>query len=237
MYTSFYTAARGVIEQQEKLNVVGNNLANVNNYGYKAKTAGFLDLMYYNLNNYNGEDTELKAGTGVVVEKTDTDFSPSGYVTTDMVNDYAIVGDGFFMLRNPENQEITYTRNGHFSLSQFGNVMFLVNDNGHFVLDQNMNPITVGAENTLSGRIGVYNFNILDGMENVGANEFQPTAKNGNPYLIPGADVRDKMLEMSNVSTADEISRMIITQRAYSFSLKMLQTSDEVVGTINNLRQ
>ena len=48
MYTSFYTAARGAMEEQEKLNVVGHNLANANNYGYKAKTTVFTDLMYYN---------------------------------------------------------------------------------------------------------------------------------------------------------------------------------------------
>ena len=63
MYTSFYTAARGAMEEQQKLNVVANNLANVNNYGYKAKVPVFADLMYYNLNNYNGDDTPLKAGT------------------------------------------------------------------------------------------------------------------------------------------------------------------------------
>ena len=51
MYTSFYTAARGAMEEQKKLDVVGNNLANANNYGYKAKTSVFSDLMYYNLNN------------------------------------------------------------------------------------------------------------------------------------------------------------------------------------------
>ena len=57
MYTSFYTAARGAMEEQQKMNVVANNLANVNNYGYKAKTTVFSDLMYYNLNNYTGADT------------------------------------------------------------------------------------------------------------------------------------------------------------------------------------
>ena len=62
MYTSFYTAARGAMEEQKKLDVVGNNLASANNYGYKAKTTVFYDLMYYNLNNYTGEDTPLKAG-------------------------------------------------------------------------------------------------------------------------------------------------------------------------------
>ena len=114
------------------------------------------------------------------------------------------------------------------------------NDNGNFVLDQNQNPIIVGdiagTERELSGEIGVYGFDILDGMESVGSNEFAPTAKNGDPYLIPGARLVDHTLEMSGVDTAEEVSRMIETQRAYSYALKMVQTSDEVMTTINGLR-
>ena len=46
MYTSFYTAARGAMEEQKKMDVIANNFANVNNYGYKSKSAVFSDLMY-----------------------------------------------------------------------------------------------------------------------------------------------------------------------------------------------
>ncbi len=236
MYTSFYTAARGAMEEQRKMDVIANNLANVNNYGYKAKTAVFSDLMYYNLNNYTGEDTPLKAGTGIVVEKTDTNFEPSAYVTTEGEYDYAIEGDGFFMLRSPLNNAVTYTRNGNFSLSLRGNVFYLVNDTGNFVLDQNQNPITV-TDGELSGTIGVYGFNVLDGMRSVGNNEFAPVAKNGQPFLMADANLIDHALEMSGVSVADDFAQMIETQRAYTYALKMVQTSDEVVSTINSLRQ
>ncbi|WP_122643819.1 flagellar hook-basal body protein [Luxibacter massiliensis] len=235
MYTSFYTAARGAIEEQKKMDVVANNFANVNNYGYKPKTAVFSDLMYYNLHNIYGEDTALKAGTGVVVEKTNTDFDPSGFMTTDNAYDYAITGTGFFMLRNPEDGSVSYTRNGHFSLSQRGNQFYLVNDNGNMVLDQNRNPITV-AGGGLSGNIGVFGFNIQDGMLSTGNNEFVPVAKNGAPYLIADAEVSDHTLEMSGVDVAEEMSRIIESQRAYSYALKMVQTSDEIVNTINSLR-
>lgn len=239
MYTSFYTAARGAMEEQQKLNVVANNLANVNNYGYKAKTTVFSDLMYYNLNNYTGADTPLKAGTGIRVEKTNTDFSPVGFTTTQGQFDYAIVGEGFFMVRSPITNEITYTRNGHFSMSQRGDDFYIVNDNGNFILDQNQNPILVtdrvnGKE--LSGVIGVYGFNILDGMQSTGNNEFVPVAKNGAPFLIADAKVQDHALEMSGASVADDFTRIIEAQRAYSYALKMVQTSDEVVNTINTLR-
>lgn len=235
MYTSFYTAARGAMEEQKKLDVVGNNLANVNNYGYKAKTTVFYDLMYYNLNNYTGEDTLLKAGTGIHVEKTNTNFDPKGFVTTEGKFDYAIVQEGFFMLRSPITNEITYSRNGHFSMSKRGDEFYLINDNGNFVLDQNRNPIRViGGE--LSSEIGVYGFNILDGMQSVGNNEFTPVLKNGQPFLIEGAQLKNKTLEMSGVDVADDFTRMIEAQRAYSYALKMVQTSDEIVNTINTLR-
>ena len=88
----------------------------------------------------------------------------------------------------------------------------------------------------MSGEIGVYGFDILDGMQSNGRNEFTPTAKNGLPYLMRGARLVDHTLEMSGVDTAEEISRMIETQRAYSYALKMVQTSDEVMTTINGLR-
>lgn len=236
MYTSFYTAARGAMEEQRKLDVIANNFANVNNYGYKAKKAVFSDLMYYNLNNYRGDDTPLKAGTGVVVEKTDTNFDPNGFVPTQGAYDYAIVEKGFFMLESPIDGEITYTRNGRFSLSQRGTEFYLVNDNGNFVLDQNENRILV-TDGELSGEIGVYGFDVLDGMESVGNNEFSPVRKNGDPYLIPGAKIVDHTLEMSGVDTADEITRTIEAQRAYSLALRMVTTSDEIMGTINTLRQ
>lgn len=188
MYTSFYTAARGAMEQQRRMDIVANNLANTNNYGYKTKKAGFLDLMYYNMHNIYENDIPMKAGTGTVVEKTDTDFEPSGYVTTDGKHDYAIEGKGFFMMRNPVNGRITYTRNGRFSLSQHGNQFYLVNDTGNYVLDRNQNPITV-TDGELNSNIGVYGFDILDGMQSVGENEFTPVAKNGNPFLMEEAKV------------------------------------------------
>lgn len=236
MYTSFYTAARGVIEQQKRLDVVANNMANVNNYGYKSKNATFTELMHYNLNNANGEDTTIKAGTGTLLTKTNTDFSPAAMLETDSPYDFAIMDKGFFMLQNPQSGQITYTRNGRFSLSQHGNEFYLVNDNGNYVLDGNGNRIRVTAGN-LSGQPGVYRFNVLDGMLSVGDNEFLPTEKNGAPIADSGAEIKNYVLEASGVDVAEEISRVIESQRAYSYAMRMVQTSDEIVNTINGLRQ
>ena len=141
MYSSFYAAAQGAIGQQSRMDVISNNLANINNYGYKPKTGVFQDLMYYNLNNWQGDETRIQAGTGITLEKADTNFAPSGFDMTERDYDFAIINDGFFMMRNPVTNEITYTRNGRFSLSQRGDDFYLVNDAENLVLDRNRNPI------------------------------------------------------------------------------------------------
>lgn len=236
MYSSFYAAARGVIAQQQKLDVTANNLANINNYGYKNKSVSFSNLMHYNMNNQYGQETALKAGTGVKVETTNTDFATEAYVETEGAYDFAIAGNGFFRLVNPRTGETTYTRNGRFSLSQYGGQFYLVNDAGNRVCDRNGNPVTV-KNNTFSGEIGVYDFNIKDGMQSVGDNEFRPTGKNGAPFLVQDAKLIRHALETSGVDMAEEMTKVIESQRAYSYALRMVQTSDEIVNTVNSLRQ
>ena len=98
------------------------------------------------------------------------------------------------MLENPQNGQITYTRNGRFSLSQFGNEFYLVNDSGNYVLDQNGNRIRVTGGN-LSGEIGVYRFNVLDGMLSVGDNEFSADREEWEP------DIRCELQRVKNLCT------------------------------------
>lgn len=239
MYSSFYAAAQGAIGQQSRMDVISNNLANINNNGYKPKNGVFQDLMYYNLNNWQGDETRIKAGTGIVLEKADTNFAPSGFDITERDYDFAIINDGFFMMRNPVNNEITYTRNGRFSLSQRGNDFYLVNDAENLVLDRNRNPIRL-VEYTEDGPVlsatpGIYDFAVKNGMLNVGDNEYAPVAKNGQP-ILQAEDPLQGALESPGTDLALELVHMIESQRAYSYALKMVQTSDEVIQTVNSLR-
>ena len=236
MYSSFYAAARGVIAQQQKLDVTANNLANINNYGYKNKSVSFSNLMYYNMNNQYGQDTAMKAGTGVKVEMTNTDFTPEAYTETDGAYDFAIGGKGFFRLVNPSSGAVTYTRNGHFSLSQQGNQFYLVNDAGNRVCDRNGNPVIVN-NGTFSGEIGIYQFNITDGMQSVGDNEFAPTAKNGTPFLVQDGKLIRHALETSGVDMAEEMTEYtsvnVMTQAATS----ILAQANERPSTVLQILQ
>ena len=234
MDTSFYTAARSAMTQQERMNVIANNIANINTPGYKAKDAVFQELIHYNMREPEGRGTHLTAGAGAALEHTNTNFAASGFQESDGNYNFAISGDGFFMLRDPAGG-ISYTRNGHFSLSMRQDGFYLVSDSGKLVADSGGNPIRF-ANGKTQGTPGIYTFQNTDGMLNIGTNEFQPIAKNGTPVLSTAAHLQEGVLEMSNVELSDEMAKTIESSRAYSLMLKMVETSDEVEQTVNSLR-
>ena len=82
--------------------------------------------------------------------------------------------------------------------------------------------------------VGVYDYMIYDGMLHADSGRFLPIDKNGDLYLGTGK-VRRGYLEMSNVDLAQELVKVIESQRAYGYALKMVQTSDEIEQTINGL--
>ena len=237
MNMSFYTAALGAVGQQEKMNVIANNIANVNTDGFRSKNAVFSDLMYYNMRDEQGADTRVKAGSGIAMGRTDTDFSESSMAPTGGNTDFAISGRGFFMLQDPNTQAVSYSRNGKFNMSLRADGFYLVYDNGKLVLDENRNPIRLDEEGIVGGaRPGIYTFPVQQGMLNTGNNELTATEKNGEPVLSADAELRQGYLEQSNVNLADEMSKTIECSRAYSYVLKMIQTSDEIEQVINSLR-
>lgn len=242
MDISFYTAGTGAKAHQGKLDVVANNLANVNTYGYKAQREMFADLLYSNVREPETTDTQLRVGAGVKIETTDINHSFGGFNATDNYLDYAINGDGFFAVKNPATNEIFYTRDGSFQQSLWNDGKFyLVTAKGDLVLDKNferieINPQGLNGPEFVSGNIAVFDFDIKDGMLLKGDNLFSPVPKNGEPIYKPDVVPIKGYVEASNVDTGNEMVRMIEAQRAYSMSLKMIQTSNEIEQTIESLR-
>ncbi len=241
MNASFYTAAAGVTAQQNKFNVIANNIANVNTHGYKTKSVVFQDLIYANMTAPEDEQTNLTYSAGTKISHTNTNFSQAGYAAGTSELSFAINGDGFFMLEDPVTNEISYTRNGNFSLSERENgTFYLATDGGKLVLDAAGNRIVVdtdpNANDLISIPPAVYSFQNTDGMLSVGLNEFVPLEKNGQPVLNTSAQLIRGSLEQSNVDMAQEMANVIETSRAYSYIIKMMQTSDEVQQVINSLK-
>ena len=127
MNQSFFIAAVGAHQQLKRLGVHGNNISNLNTYGFKAEKSRFASLMYEDLKGV-GEATEgsaaareedgdfemLPSGVGAALWTTDTDFKNGALAETRRDQDYAIAGEGFFAIADLTTGEITLTRNGGF---------------------------------------------------------------------------------------------------------------------------
>lgn len=241
MNQSFFTASVGAQQQQYRMNVQANNIANINTYGYKAEKPSFAALMHSGITGIN--NARLMRGTGAQMVMADTDFSGGAVVQTGLRQDYAISGDGFFGLYEPATGEISYTRDGSFTIAQYQRpnqegvvetVDLLSDGEGRFVLSREGNLIEVQDPEAVQS-VGVFDFMNVDGMEHVGGSRFIPVGKNGQVVVGRGA-VQHGVLEASNTDLAYEMSKVIEAQRSYSMALKMVQTSDEVESTINALR-
>ena len=257
MNMSFFTGAVGAYMQNQRMNVQANNIANVNNYGFKAERATFHHLMYGNVLGIDEE--QLPKGSGTKMAKASVDFlSSNGYVETGRRFDYAIEGDGFFALYDPTDGEISFTRDGAFMMASFqvpneeaepeidpvtGEEIEpepilewrLSDSEGRCVLDSMGNFIVIDVDNKDAELdIGVYDYLIYDGMTHADSGRFLPIDKNGDLYLGTGK-VRQGYLELSNVDLAQEMVKVIESQRAYSYALRMVQVSDEIEQTINGL--
>ncbi len=239
MNVSFYTAAVGAMEQQERLDVHGNNIANINTYGYRAGKPSFTQLLYSVVDGIDGE--ELPCGTGSRLDAADTDFRGGGLHESGLEHDYAIEGRGFFRLYDPVIQEYSYTRDGSFTAANFGDNWYLSDGNGRQVMDPSgVNPIQVADPSVVNPpgnalNIGVFDFVNYNGMRYAGDGRFLYVDKNG--VMVPGTgQLLQGFLERSNADFANEITKVIETQRTFSYMLKMIITSDEIESTVNSLR-
>ncbi|MEA4932519.1 MAG: flagellar hook-basal body protein [Lawsonibacter sp.] len=241
MDLSFYTAAAGAQQQQRRLDVHGNNIANINTYGFRAERPSFSSLLYGSINGIG--DTALPRGSGAFLSSAATDFSGAALSATGYAQDYAISGDGFFALLDPKTGEYSFTRDGSFTLSEFQETLsdgkldtkwYLSDGDGRFVLSKEGRPIDVKNPEAQQP-VGIFDFVNTDGMQHAGDNRFLPTEKNGQVRMGTGQLISGS-LEVSNVDLATELSKVIEAQRSFSYVLKMVQTSDELTTTVNNLR-
>lgn len=245
MNLSFYTAVNGAAMQMNHMNVTGNNIAHVNTYGYKADVAGFANLMY---GYFLGPEDEMSyRGSGTVLVETSVNYQQGSLTGTDRVFDFVIDGEGFFALYDPQTEEITFSRDGSFTMAETtldadGTKGWrLADNNGRFVINQEGNFIEIDPEvnhvdHTVDSlNIGVFDFTIRDGILRNGPSGFLNIEKNGGIQIGTGTVIQG-YLEESNVDLAKEMSKVIEAQRLYSYATKMIVTSDEVEQTINGLK-
>lgn len=138
MDVSFYTAAVGAAQQQGRLDIHANNLANVNNDRFHARRPSFAALMTGPI---PGIEEELARGVGARLDSAESDPKGDMMEPTDRALDYAIVGDGFFGLVDPATGEFSYTRDGGFILTNMQE--WVMPEPREPELDENGEPIVL----------------------------------------------------------------------------------------------
>lgn len=158
MLRSLNSGVSGLKGFQTKLDVIGNNIANVNTVGFKKGRVVFEDLFSQtvkaatgpkvdaNGNPVSGGTNPIQVGLGTRVGSIDTVHTPGSPTTTNIGTDLYLDGDGFFVVQNPNGQQYL-TRAGNFKVDSNNQ---LVTQNGLFVLDQTGGIITIDSTKYIS---------------------------------------------------------------------------------------
>jgi flagellar basal-body rod protein FlgG len=261
MNLSLYSAATGMEAQQLNLNTIANNLANVNTPGFKRSKIEFQDLLYQKPTRASGSDsgggnlvpTGTEVGNGTRVAATSKVFTQGQLTATGEKLDIAIQGDGFFEVQRPDGT-IGFTRDGSFKLNAQGQVVTI---DGLPVLS-GFQPIPPGASSvaiaengqvTVQGTSGSQTFRLTlarfanpSGLQSIGGNLYAETAASGTPETGQpseqgfGSTVQG-YIESSNVNIVEEMVNLITAQRAYEINSKSIQTSDEMLQNVAQMKR
>lgn len=262
MLRSLYTAVTGMQAQEMQMNVISNNLANSNTTGFKKERADFQDLLYdvYATGsaaeqNAAGKPSSIEVGMGVKVGSTMRSFSQGSLLTTNNPLDIAINGSGFFQIQKNDGS-IQYTRSGNFTVDSQRRI---VNQEGYPVeptitIPENAIEVQIKEDGRVFAAIGRLD-NIQEigqmqlalfpnegGLQAVGGNLFSATPASGNAQIVtPGelegaGALKQGVLEGSNVQAVEEMIGLITTQRAYEMNSKVIQSADQMLQKLTNLR-
>jgi flagellar basal-body rod protein FlgG len=264
---ALYTAATGMKSLDFKLNVVANNLANIETTAFKKSRVNFEDLLYNTLEQPGLRNaleqplpTGKQEGLGVQVSGTQLDFTQGSLENTGQPLDLAIEGDGFFQVQSfvDGQQQTLYTRAGNFSRNANGEVTLTNSDGSRLepqitipqdAVDVQVSPTGLVATRSQGqtafqdvGQIQLARFINPAGLKQIGKNMYQVTDASGPPIVAnPSADgmgtILQNNLEMSNVDPVRELVELIRTQRAFELNSQSIQSADQSLQTINNLRR
>ena len=259
---SLNIGATGMLAQQLNVEVISNNIANMNTTGFKRRRAEFADLLYQNLRRVGSTSSDsgtivpagVQVGVGVKPTAVYRISEQGNLLITDNQFDIAIQGRGYFEVEMP-NGEIGYTRAGALQRSEDGTI---VTPDGYLVLPgmtvpEDARSISINATGevlvSIEGAIAPQNigqfelatFANEDGLASIGDNLLLETPASGPPIVgTPGSEgfgtLQQGFLETSNVNVVAEITNLITAQRAYEMNSKVIQTSDEMMGSLSQMR-
>jgi flagellar basal-body rod protein FlgG len=242
MLEGLFTAAAGMSAQQEQLNAISNDLANVNTTGYQAQRVAFSDLLYNTVDIAGSESTD---GAGAKAKTIGRSEAQGSVRETGDPLDLAIEGDGFFEVTRSDGS-VALTRDGSFGLDASGT---LVNSEGNRVtppikLPAGVHPseVVISANGTVTagkrtlGQIKLVTVTAPGDLLSNGSSELTPTAASGAPHPATGARIHQGVLEGSNVDVARDMALMVTTQRNFQMTSTAIQNESQMLSIANQLR-
>jgi flagellar basal-body rod protein FlgG len=256
--SALQVARTGLEAQDARMRVIANNLANVNTTGFKRDRANFATLAYQDARVAGQQRsaetayaTGLNLGTGVQVQSTSRIVTQGTLNTTGNSLDLALDGDGYFQVSLPGGQ-LGYTRAGNFTRSAEGQ---LVTSQGYVLqpaiaVPEGVVALSISEDGTVSatldgeaepaqlGQITIASFANPAGLKPVADNFLMETGASGAAQIGVAGDggrgnIRQGMLEGSNVNIVEELVDMIECQRAYEINSKMISAVDEMLRNAN----
>lgn len=261
MLRILWNSRAGMNAQQDKMDCISNNLSNVNTSGYKKEDVSFSDLVSESLNRQGypiAKNTQRTVapytGTGVKTTEWIRDFSQGNLNETGMKTDLAIDGAGLFRVTLPSGEK-AYIRSSNFNIDGNGK---LVDNNGDRLdityykpenqVVLNHDNFTVGEDGTITvtngnekgtvvGKINLYNAVGDNSFVSIGNNLYKPnTGVTVYQVATKDASILQGVNELSNVDLSEEMTDLIVTQRAFELNSKGLKTADDMWSMVNNLR-
>jgi flagellar basal-body rod protein FlgG len=259
MFDALYIGATGMQAQQVHVDAIANNLANVNTAGFKKSRVSFSELLVSAVgSNAPAGASELaggSAGAGVQLGAAARIFDAGDLKKTDAPLDLAIVGDGFLELAMADGSR-AYARAGALKVNADGQLAtqagialkpgVTIPDNAQAVVISSTGRVQVRlpgqADAVEAGQLELVRFTNPQGLLAQGGGVYRATDASGE--AIGGRAGEDGMgtlsqgmLEGSNVRLVDEMVNLMLAQRAYEASVKVVQAADEMLGMVNGMRR
>ena len=240
MLEGLYSAAAGMTAQQQRMDTLANDVANVNTTGYKHTRVAFRDLLYT-----QDRAGVVSSGAGAAATPVGRGFAQGALRETGSKLDVAIEGDGFLQVRRADGTT-ALTRDGSLRLDPNGR---LTTQRGELLqpaitvpAGTNEADISIAADGTVSatnrqlGRIQLVTVRAPQALQSAGESLFVATAASGPAQAMPAGRMVQGALESSNVDIADAMTQMMESQRTFQMASKAVQMQDQILQIANQVK-
>jgi flagellar basal-body rod protein FlgG len=255
-------AASGMQAQQTNVDVISHNIANMNTTAFKRQRADFQDMLYQNLERPGATSSAsgnilplgIQLGVGVATDAVERITDQGGISVTGNPYDLMIDGRGYLQVTLPSGQT-GYTRAGNLAINADGTI---VTTDGYplepsITIPQEATAVQISRDGIVEvalqgqtapqqvGQLNLATFINPSGLEAIGDNMFLETPASGAANVAtPGTagfgTIVQGSLETSNVNAVEEISSLIVAQRAYEMNARVITAADQMLEATAQLR-